>query len=320
MQFMFLGTASGTPTKSRNVSGIALKKENRKEWFLIDCGEGTQHQLLRTPYSLHHLSAILITHVHGDHCFGLPGLLASAALNGRKERLSIIAPENIQQLIMAVVKHCELYLSFELEFIDVSTMKTPWVSNGIMIDPFTLSHRTPSFAFRFTEQPAQKRLLHEKLKREGVAPGPTWGKLQRGEDVILDGGKILKGNDYLEWNDKPGRIIVAGDNDTPQLLQEACSDCDVLIHEATYTEELAKKIGVSHQHSSAARVAQFAESVQLPSLVLTHFSARYQEKQGHSPSLDDLKNEAKTYYQGNLFLANDLEQFTLDRKGVLSRD
>jgi ribonuclease Z len=95
MELMFLGTSSGTPTKERNVSGIALKEINKKEWYLIDCGEGTQHQIMRTHLSLNKLKEIFITHLHGDHCYGLPGLLASASIGGRKDSLVIIGSSKV---------------------------------------------------------------------------------------------------------------------------------------------------------------------------------------------------------------------------------
>lgn len=318
MQFTFLGTSSGTPTRSRNVSGIVLNLENRKEWFLVDCGEGTQHQLLRTSYSLHHLTAIFITHVHGDHCYGLPGLLASASLQGRKAKLPLIAPKKIQTLINAVIESSELFLGFELEFIDIKAMESPWVGSGVVVDTFVLSHRTPSYAFRFTEQNIKRKLRIEKLQAENIEPVPIWGKLQNGEDVKLSSGRILKSEDYMVAGRHPGRIIIAGDNDTPHLLKTASIDTDVLVHEATYSNELSRTIGVDHQHSSAASVAQFAESVKIPNLVLTHFSARYQNDRDKSPSISQLEKEARNHFNGNLFLANDFDQFMLNQKGDLS--
>ncbi|CAM5602375.1 Ribonuclease BN [Stutzerimonas stutzeri] len=96
---VFLGTSSGTPTPARNVTGLALQEDAGKAWYLIDCGEGTQHRLLRMPLSLHDLRAIFITHVHGDHCYGLPGLLASAGMMGRRHPLEIIAPAGIARTL-----------------------------------------------------------------------------------------------------------------------------------------------------------------------------------------------------------------------------
>ena len=119
---MFLGTSSGTPTKQRNVSAIAIKKANAKSWHLIDCGEGTQHQILHTHLSLNTLSSISITHIHGDHCYGLPGLLASAAMAGRTDPLLIIAPQGIQRFIETTCQLTELQLPYKINFLAVETM------------------------------------------------------------------------------------------------------------------------------------------------------------------------------------------------------
>ena len=107
MQLTFLGTSSGTPTRTRNVSGVALSIDERRDWYLIDCGEGTQHQILRTPLSLLSLRTILITHMHGDHCYGLPGLLASAELAGRTEPLTLIGPASLKPYIEVMQQHAE---------------------------------------------------------------------------------------------------------------------------------------------------------------------------------------------------------------------
>ncbi|MCW8997745.1 MAG: MBL fold metallo-hydrolase, partial [Kangiellaceae bacterium] len=123
MKITFLGTSSGVPTKHRNVSGIALEVGENKNWFLIDCGEATQHQLLNTKLSTRNLSAVFITHIHGDHCYGLPGLLASTAMSGRTETLYLIGPAKIKQFIDGVIEATDLFLTYPLEFLDVETLK-----------------------------------------------------------------------------------------------------------------------------------------------------------------------------------------------------
>src|SRR5471030_518494 len=114
MKITFLGTSSATPTRRRNVSALALQPEQRSEWWLFDCGEGTQHQVLRSSFTLPKLRRIFITHLHGDHCFGLPGLLASRALQGAQEPLDIHGPRGVGELLAAVRKTCGLYLPYTL--------------------------------------------------------------------------------------------------------------------------------------------------------------------------------------------------------------
>ncbi|WP_386082312.1 ribonuclease Z [Vreelandella sp. F11] len=315
MNLLFLGTSAGVPTKTRNVSGVALRESKGKGWYLIDCGEGTQHQVLHTKLSFHSLKAILITHVHGDHCYGLPGILASAGMGGRKAPLTIVAPAGIKAWLEATCEATQLCLPFALEFIDSD--EVPSVAfESIAVTTHRLSHRAPSYAYGFTETKVDADLNIEKLTQKGIPRGPLWGQLKQGFDVEFAGVQ-LKSHDYLIFKYKPRKVVIAGDNDQPDLLFDACAGAQVLVHEATYTEEMAQKAG-DVGHSYAKLVAAFAESVQLPNLVLTHFSPRYQLNPNASPSIEDIRKEAENAYSGSLYLARDFGEYTLDKAGHFS--
>ncbi|CDG51399.1 MULTISPECIES: ribonuclease Z [Halomonadaceae] len=312
MNLLFLGTSAGVPTKTRNVSGIALRESQGKGWYLIDCGEGTQHQVLHTKLSFHSLKTILITHEHGDHCYGLPGILASAGMGGRKAPLTIVAPAGIKAWLEATCEATQLCLPFALKFIDSDEL--PSVAFGSMaITTFRLSHRAPSYAYGFTETKVDAALDVDKLAQKGIPRGRLWGQLKQGVDVEF-AGERLKSHDYLIFKHKPRKVVVAGDNDQPDLLFEACKGAQVLVHEATYTEEMAQKAG-DVGHSYAKLVAAFAETVQLPNLVLTHFSPRYQLNLKATPSIEDIRKEAENAYSGSLYLAQDFGEYTLDKAG-----
>lgn len=313
MQITFLGTSSGTPTKRRNVSGIALNLENRREWVLIDCGEGTQHRLLHTPLSLVKLQAILITHMHGDHCYGLPGLLASAQLSGRTAPLTLMGPSPLWGYLKAVMQHTALDLSYEIELVAVDRGPLCAKIAGMEVTSVPLSHRVPSYGFRFKECTVERTLLVDLLNREGIASGPEWGRLQKGEKVKLQDGRILDGQRYSKPSREARVVVIGGDNDRPELLGDLCKGADLLVHEATYTEQVAEKLGPEPQHSSAASVARFAQSAKLPALILTHFSPRYQTVPGKGTPLAELRQEAEYYYHGDLYLADDLQQYCLMR-------
>jgi ribonuclease Z len=318
MELQFLGTSSGTPTKNRNVSGLALRPAQTGHWYLVDCGEGTQHQVLHTSLSLCSLRAVFITHLHGDHCYGLPGLLASAGMLNRTEPLLIAAPASVRRFVEGVLDTTELRLPYPIEFLLVDDAPSIGSLPDVAVQVTPLSHRVPSYAFSFTEKGVGNKLDAARLQADGVPSGPLRGQLQRGEQVRLADGRVLQGSDYLLPPRKPRKIIVAGDNDRPELLGWAARGADVLVHEATYTEEILQKIGPGPQHSSARMVAQFASEAQIPNLVLTHFSARYQEG-GDGLSLADVEAEARASYAGKLFLASDLARFGLDTHGQLSR-
>lgn len=318
MDFTFLGTSAATSTKARNVTALALQQGSPRNWYLIDCGEGTQHQLLHSRHSLHQLRAIFITHVHGDHSFGLPGLLASASMNGRTEPLPIIAPAPLKAFIETALGNTDSALSFEIDFIESGDADLTWEDENVHVATVALSHRVPCTAFVFTEKNLEKKLLTDRLEAEGIAAGPIWGRLQQGEDVALEGGRVLHSADYTTTLRQPRKVIVGGDNDTPELLRDACQGAQLLIHETTYTQAVSDRVGPWPQHSSAAQVGQFAESAGLPNLIVTHFSSRYQFSSQNAPLIDEIGDEVKTFYRGNLFLARDFAEYRLDRDLMLT--
>lgn len=313
MKLMFLGTSAGTPTKQRNVTGLALEHIEAKSWYLFDCGEGTQHQLLYTRHSLVKLRAIFITHVHGDHSFGLPGLLASASMAGRTEPLTIIAPAPLEAFVRLALETTQSRLTYELQFVDVAEAGFHWQDDTISVKATELSHRVPCFAYVITEKRLEKSLLTERLIANEIPAGPLWSRIHKGEDVVLDDGRHIKSAHYVAIKRQPRRIIIGGDNDTPELLRQACAGVHLLVHEATYTQAVSDHVGPEPQHSSAEQVARFAESVGLPNLILTHFSSRYQFAHKNAPLIDEIEQEARQFYRGNLQLARDFAAFELKK-------
>ena len=307
LDFQFLGTSAGIPTKTRNVTALAIGQTASKPWLLVDCGEATQQQILQTPLSANTLSAICITHVHGDHCYGLPGMLASAGLNKRTQPLTLIAPLPLWQWLQHTIALTDLYLSFELQFVDVTTLLTQsHLVDGFEISAVALNHRVPSFAYKIQHQRQVKQLDRDALYAHGLPAGPLWGMLQNGDDVYYQ-GRNYPASLYLEQHEQQVCALIGGDNDTPALLQAACDGVQVLVHEATYTQEIADKVGAFPMHSSAKQTAEFAYQAAIPNLVLTHFSARYNDAQALAPLLA----EAKLHYHGQVHLAEDFAQYRL---------
>lgn len=325
MEFQFLGTGAGTPSKTHNVSGLALRTKGARHWSLVDCGEGTQHRILHTNWSLHDLRAVFITHMHGDHCYGLPGLLASAGMMNRTAPLFVAGPAPLRAFLQSIMDTSELRLPFPIEFVDAGVLAGGAKSANPLADALpdlrvhatALSHRVPCWAYVFTERAPERKLDTGKLRAAGVAPGEAWGRLQRGEDVPLADGRTLHASDFLLAPRKARKLIVAGDNDQPQRLVEEARTAEVLIHEATYTDAVLRKVGPGPQHSSASMTARAAAAAGVPNLVLTHFSPRYQD-QG-PVTIADIDTEARAAYGGQLFLARDFDRYLLDRQGRLSR-
>lgn len=319
MEIIFLGTSAGTPTKTRNVSGTVLKMASAKPWYLVDCGEGTQHQILHTNLSLLHLQAIFITHIHGDHCYGLPGLLASAAMLGRTTPLTIVAPASINKLITCIQTYSQLTLPYELNFFAIENINEKVELNDFYVDVIELSHGVPSFAFCFVEKNIDPKLDAHKLEKEGITQGPIWGTLQQGRDVTLPNGKTLISDNYFLEKRSPRKVIISGDNDNPSLLTDCSLQADVVIHEATYTDAVAEKVGKEFKHCTAGRIAKFAADSAVKNLILTHFSPRYQIDAKDGCSITDIETEAKSFYKGNLFLANDFDTYYLGIDGKVNK-
>ncbi|WP_434710814.1 ribonuclease Z [Pseudomonas sp. R1-1] len=315
MDLLFLGTSAGVPTRERNVSATALIEASGRGWYLIDCGEGTQHQVLRTPLSLSELRGIFITHVHADHCLGLPGLLASTGMSGRSRPLDIILPAALHPWLTLSLAVTHSHLPFEIHLHAVETLDH-WRNGNVEVSPVKLSHRVPCHGYVFTEADPAPRLDVQRLDAEGIERGPLWGELAHGQDVLHD-GRWLRAQDYLLRARPPQRIIVCGDNDRPELLAEVAASADVLVHEATFIQAAIDKTRASYGHSSAAAVAGFAEAVGVRNLVLTHFSARYQANPAQHPSIEDVRNEAAALYNGHLILARDLQRYHFDQHGQL---
>lgn len=310
LKLTFLGTSSGTPTRQRNVSGLAVQTVLGADWFLVDCGEGTQHRLQQTPLSLHDMAAVCITHVHGDHCYGLPGLLASAGMGRRSKPLKLIAPLPVREWFEATRRLTDLHLPYEVEHVDVETQPLVYEAPGLRIERHVLRHRVPSHAYRVQVETRRVRLKADALRAVGLPPGSAWRALQGGEDVPFN-GTMLRSADFAETQVDTAAAVLGGDNADPALLHGACQGAQLLVHEATYTQEVLDKVGPGPMHSSARLLANAAQAAGVPNLVLTHLSPRHQNEEGMAA----LMAETQAHYRGNAFLASDLDVFELDSAG-----
>lgn len=315
MEITFLGTSAGTPTIERNVSGLALRRGRR--WDLFDCGEATQHRLLHTSLSMTRLRRIFVSHLHGDHWFGLFGLLGSRSMDRAVSPLTIIGPVGLRSMVETVVAGSSAHIGFPIEFVEVDT------DGGVVIDDdggtvtaLPLAHRVTSFAWLIEEPTRPGRLDAAAATRLGVDPGPSFGRLQRGEEVMLADGRQVT-PDNVMGTPRPGRrIVIAGDNSAPDALLDRTGSVDVLVHEATYTEPVLDALGDDHGHSTAGRVARAARVHGVGSLVLTHFSPRYAS--GGDTTIDDVRQEARSQFDG-VHLASDLDRFEITPDGSLRR-
>ncbi|WP_332693185.1 ribonuclease Z [Halalkalibacter lacteus] len=274
MEFHFLGTGSGVPSTSRNVSGLVVRFLQKKstQW-LFDCGEATQHQILQSPITLTKVDRIFISHLHGDHLFGLPGLLCSRSAQGAKTPLTIYGPKGIEEYVQTSLTVSQSYLSYDLHFVVLQEGKV-YSDDTIYVECVQLDHVMPSFAFKLTESNQPGSLKVEKLKEWGLEPGPIYQQIKRKEKITLDDGRIIYGEDFVE-EDKKGRIVViAGDTRPLEKMVVFAKSANLLIHEGTFLmdkQSHAEQFG----HSTIAEVAALAKKANVANLILTHISSRY---------------------------------------------
>lgn len=300
MFIQFLGTGAGVPSKTRNVSSVALKMlDERNEIWLFDCGEATQHTILETTIRPGKVSKIFITHLHGDHIFGLPGFLSSRAFQGGDEKLTIFGPKGIKEFVITSLKISGSHLKYPLKFVELDESGIAYEDDKIKVLYTTLKHGIQSYGYRIIESDYPGELLIEQLKQFNIPNGPLLGKLKRGEIITLDNGTVIDGKKFIGASKKGREIVLLGDTRFNKEHIHFCKNADVLIHEATY-EKLEEKKAYQHFHSTSAQAAFIAQQANVKQLFLTHISSRYIGDQ-----VKLLKKEACEIFK-NTIIAKDL--------------
>lgn len=275
MDVIFLGTGAGAPTRKRNVSSIALRFDQSREVWLFDCGEGTQHQFQRVSISPTQVTHIFITHMHGDHLFGLPGFLSSRSLQGGSENpLTIVGPEGIQSFVALVLKQSQTNLSYPLYFEEITTERHVLDLPTARVECASLLHPIKSFGYAIHLPAKPGRFMVEKAIAEKIPSGPLFGLLKQGEAIELSDGRRFNGKDFIEPPIKGKKIVILGDTSACPSAIELSQDANLLVHEATFAQDEAK-LAIISGHSTHIDAANTAKTANVKTLVLTHISARY---------------------------------------------
>ena len=305
MNITFLGTSSGVPTLTRNVSSLALKLSQKAEVWLFDCGEGTQHQLIKSTIKSSQIRKIFITHMHGDHIYGLPGLLATLGLSGNSKGIDIYGPSNLKNFIYSALKNSYCKISFPLKFFEVENSaqtNTNLFEDELMeVKCASLKHRLPAFGYRVSEKDKPGQFNLEKAKKLNIPEGPIYGRLHSGQRVKLEDGRILNGNDFCGKPRKGESFVYCTDTIFSKRAVELSKNVDLLVHESTFSDK-DEEMAFEKLHSTTIMAAKTALLSNAKKLVLTHISPRYTPKSLVKPI--DLLNEAKQIFP-NTFLAKD---------------
>ena len=297
MEITFLGTSSAVHSYERNHPSIALKAFG--DVMLFDCGEGTQRQLIYARVSPMKISKIFITHFHGDHILGLPGLLQSMNFRGRDTKLTIYGPKGLNILKDAIFSLGYCKIEFPIEFIEIESGIVEETEEYI-IKSQKVNHRVPCLAYSI-EELKKPRFLREKAIELGVPVGPDFGRLHNGEEIEID-GRVIKPEQVLGPPRKGRKITYSGDTTPCEEMIELAKDSTLLIHESTYVNEDKDK-AEDRFHSTSSDAALIAKESNSKQLILTHISTKYQ-------STDLLLDEALEIFE-NTEIAKDLKKIEL---------
>ncbi|TXK85378.1 ribonuclease Z [Paenibacillus sp. N3.4] len=308
MDIYFLGTGAGMPSKQRNVTSIALNLlDERGTYWLFDCGEGTQQQILNSPVKLGRTEKLFITHLHGDHLYGLPGLLTSRSYLGGDTPLTLYGPVGLKSFVDTALAVSGAHLTYTLQIVEIEDEGLLFEDETFRVETARLEHRIECFGYRVIEKDQPGKLMQEKLFEIGVPAGPVYGKLKLGETVQLADGRILHGPDFV-GAPIPGRIVVIlGDTRYCSGAKHLAQGADVLVHEATFGMD-KQELAYSFDHATSHDAARTAEESQANLLILTHISSRYQGE-----AINVLLQEAQAIHP-NTYIAKDFWSIEVPRK------
>ncbi|MGX9135185.1 ribonuclease Z [Rummeliibacillus sp. JY-2-4R] len=310
MQIQFLGTGAGMPSKMRNTSSLVLKLlEERGTIWLFDCGEATQHQILHTPIKPRKLEKIFVTHLHGDHIYGLPGLLGSRSFLGGETPLTIYGPKGLKEWIELTLVTSQTHLNYSIEYVEVEE-GIIFEDEDFMVRAMPLQHVIPCFGYRVEQKPLPGALQVEKAINLGVPKGPLLGQLKTGLDVTLEDGKIIRSEDVTEPPKKGFTVAILGDTRYCENAITLSENADIVIHEATFdhtTEELAANYG----HSTNIDAAKVAVQAEAKYLLLNHLSARF-----FTSDIEKMLQQVKEIMP-NSYIVNDFDEFNWQHGEVI---
>jgi ribonuclease Z len=270
LDLVFLGTAGSAPTAARGTSATLVRRGGDR--LLVDCGEGTQRQLLRSDTGLVDIEHVFLTHLHADHVLGLPGILKTFALRGRDVPITVYGPRGTRSLLAALGVVIGK-LTFALSVVEVSPGEAV-ARDEYRIEPFRVAHGAGALGYALREDPRPGRFDVDAATALGVPDGPARGALQRGEPVTLANGRVVE-PDEVVGSDRRGRtIVLTGDTAPAASVVEAAAGADVLVHEATFLADERVRARET-EHSTAGEAALVAQEAGVGLLALTHLSARY---------------------------------------------
>ena len=289
MKLVFLGTSAAQPTERRGLSCICLEKEG--EILMFDAGEAAQIAYMKSGLGWNKKMKLFVTHLHGDHCVGILGLLQTMSMQNRTESLEIFGPKGIDEFLAANIKVLNFGLPFSI-LINIISEGKIFENKKYLIHTTKANHSITAFSYLFEEKDKPGRFNVEKAKELGIPEGELWNKLQNGEEVTSN-EKIIKPEQVL-GEKRPGKKIgISGDTMPTKKLEEFFYQCDYLVFDSTFIEE-EKQRALDTCHSTAKQAAELGKNAEVKNLILTHFSARYKDELQHKMEAGKIHNSVIT--------------------------
>jgi len=268
-----LGSSSATPVYNRNPTAQLLNCNEK--FYLIDCGEGTQQQLIRYGIKASKIDYVFISHLHGDHYFGLIGLLSSMHLNGRVKPIMIFGPQPLLEILELQFRYSETVIRYPIEFtaVEADASVKIFENNDLTVESIVLNHRIPCTGYKFKQKKRLRKLIIDKLEEDNV-PHEYFPLLKRGIDLNLPDGRVFLNQDYTLDSDVPKSYCYCSDTLADGSYMEQIKGCTMLYHESTFLQEMLDRANQTH-HTTALQAGQIAAEAGVEKLLIGHFSSRY---------------------------------------------
>ena len=286
-ELTILGCSSATPTSSRNPTAQVLNMHER--YFLIDCGEATQIQMRRYKIKIQRIDHVFISHLHGDHYLGLPGLLGTMHLLGREKELHVYAPPGLKEIIEVNNFHSKTFLRFRVVFhvIEETSPARIFEDDKLSVDIIPMNHRIPCYGFLFREKPFPRNIIKEKITEYNI-PVQDIQKLKEGKDLVLEGGAHIPNAELTTDPPAPRSYAYCSDTIFERSYIDQIKNVNLLYHEATFADDMSVRAKETY-HCTAKEAGSIAQMAGAQKLIIGHYSARYND-------LDVLLNEAITSF------------------------
>ncbi|MFB5602100.1 MAG: ribonuclease Z [Nitrosopumilus sp.] len=289
MKLVFLGTSAAQPTERRGLSCICLEKEG--EILMFDAGESAQIAYMKSGLGWNKKMKLFVTHLHGDHCVGILGLLQTMSMQNRTESLEIFGPKGIDEFLAANIKILNFGLPFSI-LINIINEGKIFENKKYMIHTAKANHSITAFSYLFEEKDKPGRFNVQKAKELGIPEGELWNKLQNGEEITNN--EIIIKPEQVLGEKRPGKKIgISGDTMPTKKLEEFFGGCDYLVFDSTFIEE-EKQRALDTCHSTAKQAAELGKNAKVKNLILTHFSARYKDEIQHKSEAEKIHDSVIT--------------------------